>query len=191
MRNNSQRRNTARASTRPATTKRPPSRAERIARRGFAVAWALAALFAVTAVVVVVVGAVTRTIPDVAEGVFQVTPDYPLLVPPLPLLSASALLLVLLALWTIPLRIDESLLTHRLVQAALCGLMLFGSLFGSLWWAQEFGPAGETLMKVTVGAYVAAAVLFFVRLVLELVRIVPRRWRSDGPNASDLLDLAA
>lgn len=152
----------------------------KLLRRGFAVAWALILAYVLICGILIAIGLVSGNMPE--GGVFFPAPGYPAVTPPFLMLTIAAILLLLQSIWSIPLRTDGSVLTHRLLHAIITFPLFFLALGSYAWLEGSLGEAAADMFLTTTSAiYVAASALFGIRWFLELIHLVPKKWRT--PNA--------
>jgi hypothetical protein len=143
------------------------------------VAFYFVALF-MPPLVIMLIGLFTSTSPTEAQGgVLGFADSYPAFDPQSWLLWVPAVVMLFLALWTIPLPLAKFPGTSRASLINASALMTFFGLILSTAFVGAPGIDGEAVIAALVLA--VAFVLFVLRALIGLFRLVPRSWREAPP----------
>jgi hypothetical protein len=131
--------------------------------------------------VIVIIGIVSGTAPTEADGgVWGWAPGYPAFDPQSWLFFLPALALLFLSIWTIPLPLrnfpgtSRAMLTWTSASAILITAQMGAAFHGAP------GISNEGIWAAFI--FAAAAVIFFLRLLLGVLHLVPRSWRETAPT---------
>ncbi|MGV8967027.1 MAG: hypothetical protein ACOH2F_12190 [Cellulomonas sp.] len=135
----------------------------------------------VPVILIMIIGIINGTSPDEADGgLWGVAPGYPAFDPQSWLFFLPALALLFLSLWTIPLPLRSFPGTSRAMLAwTSAGAVLLTAQMAAAFQGAP-GIANEGIWAALI--FAAAAALFFVRLLLGALHLLPRTWREADPT---------
>jgi len=136
--------------------------------------------FLLPPIVIMIIGLIAGTVPSEADGgVLGFGPSYPAFDPQAWLLWVPAAAMIFLAFWTIPLPLKSFPGASRTALISATFLMCFLGMILSTAFVGAPGIEGESILAaLTLGV---AGLLFVVRALAGLFRLVPLSWREATP----------